>query len=186
MPIMIMGFAIRKHILQHFTGRVRRWGSLGAGFAGVLSGVVFIGQIVGKWQEGGWVVLISFSMLILAANALLISPIGIRTPIQIHRIVREKARVQGSMASIVEWQSLKMQEYRYTVLVTITRLFELIGIRRPLRYEPPAAAGDYDHALHTDHPEAPSFLAQYLEKKEPPRLGGKPKETAPVHEGHIP
>jgi hypothetical protein len=186
MPIMIMGFAIRKHILQHFTGRVRRWGSLGAGLAGVLSGIVFIGQIVGKWQEGGWVVLISFSMLILAANALLISPIGIRTPKQIHRIVREKARVQGSMASIVEWQSLKMQEYRYTVLVTITRLFELIGIRRPLRYEPPAQAGDYDHALHTDHPEAPSFLAQYLEKKEPPRLGGKPKETAPAHESHLP
>jgi hypothetical protein len=53
MPIMMMGFAIRKHILQHSTGRTRFWGSLGAGFAGVLSGFVFIGQIVGKWQEGG-------------------------------------------------------------------------------------------------------------------------------------
>jgi hypothetical protein len=159
---------------------------LGAGFAGVLSGFVFIGQIVGKWTEGGWVVLISFSILILAANILLISPIGVRTPTQIHRIVREKARVQGSMASIVEWQSLKMQEYRYTVLVTITRLFELLGIHRPLRYDPPAPAGDYDHALHTDHPEAPSFLAQYLEKKEAPRLGGKPKETSPANEGNFP
>ena len=125
MPIMVMGFAIRKHILRNFTGRVRRWGSLGAGFAGVLSGFVFIGQIVGKWQEGGWVVLISFSILILAANILLISPIGVRTPKQIHRIVREKARVQGSMASIVEWQSLKMQEYRYSVLLSITHWFEL-------------------------------------------------------------
>jgi hypothetical protein len=186
MPIMVMGFAIRKHILQNFTGRVRRWGSLGAGFAGVLSGFVFIGQIVGKWQEGGWVVLISFSILILAANILLISPIGVRTPKQIHRIVREKARVQGSMASIVEWQSLKMQEYRYSVLLTITHWFELLGVHRPLRYDPPAEAGDYDHALHTDHPEAPSFLAQYLEKKEEPRLGGKPKETAPIQEGHLP
>jgi len=186
MPIMVMGFAIRKHILQHFTGRVRKWGSLGAGFAGVLSGIVFIGQIVGKWQDGGWVVLISFSVLILAANALLISPIGVRTPKQIHRIVREKARVQGSMASIVEWQSLKMQEYRYTVLMAITHFFKLLGVRRPVRYDPPIPAGDYDHALHSDHPEAPSFLAQYLEKKEPPRLGGKPKETAPVHESHIP
>ncbi len=179
MPIMMMGFAIRKHILQHYTGRTRFWGSLGAGFAGVLSGFVFIGQIVAKWQEGGWVVLISFSILILGANALLISPIGVRTPTQIHRIVREKARVRGSMASIVEWQSLKMQEYRYAVLVAITRFFELFGIHRPLRYEPPAAAGDYDHALHSDHPEAPSFLAQYLEKEEEPKLGGKPKDTAP-------
>ena len=25
MPIMIMGLAIRKHILEHFTGRVRTW-----------------------------------------------------------------------------------------------------------------------------------------------------------------
>jgi hypothetical protein len=179
MPIMAMGFAIRKHILQHYTGRKRFWGSLGAGFAGVLSGFVFIGQIVGKWTEGGWVVLISFSLLILLANALLISPIGVRNPQQIHRIVREKARVRGSMASIVEWQSLKMQEYRYSVLVAITHLFELFGIHRPLRYEPPAVAGDYDHALHSDHPEAPSFLAQYLEKEEEPKLGGKPKDTAP-------
>jgi amino acid transporter len=186
MPIMMMGFAIRKHILQHYTGRTRFWGSLGAGFAGILSGFVFIGQIVAKWQEGGWVVLISFSILILAANALLISPIGVRTPVQIHRIVREKARVRGSMASIVEWQSLKMQEYRYTVLITITRFFELLGIHRPIRYDPPAEAGDYDHALHSDHPEAPSFLAQYLEKKEPPRLGGKPKDTAPANESNLP
>jgi len=186
MPIMVMGFSIRRHILQNFTGRARKWGALGAGFAGVLSGIVFIGQIVGKWTEGGWVVLISFSLLILAANALLISPIGIRTPTQIHRIVREKARVQGSMASIVEWQALKMQEYRYHVLVSITHFFALLGVRRPVRFDPPIPAGDYDHALHIDHPEAPSFLAQYLDKKEPPRLGGKPKETAPAQEGHLP
>jgi hypothetical protein len=186
MPIMMMGFAIRKHILQNFTGRARFWGSLGAGFAGILSGIVFIGQIAGKWQEGGWVVLISFSLLIMAANGLLISPIGVRTPKQIHRIVREKARVQGSMASIVEWQALKMQEYRFQVLVIITHFFALLGIHRPLRYDPPVPAGDYDHALHSDHPEAPSFLAKYLEKEEPPRLGGKPKETAPAKEANIP
>ena len=186
MPIMVMGFSIRKHILQNFTGRARKWGAFGAGFAGVLSGIVFIGQIVGKWMEGGWVVLISFSLLILAANILLISPIGVRTPKQIHRIVREKARVQGSMASIVEWQALKMQEYRYTVLVAITQFFELLGVHRPVRYDPPVPAGDYDHALHTDHPEAPSFLEKYLEKPEQPRLGGKPKETAPANEGNLP
>lgn len=186
MPIMVMGFSIRKHILQNFTGRARKWGAFGAGFAGILSGIVFIGQIVGKWTEGGWVVLISFSLLILAANTLLISPIGVRTPKQIHRIVREKARVQGSMASIVEWQALKMQEYRYHMLVAITRFFELLGVHRPVRYDPPVPAGDYDHALHVDHPEAPSFLAQYLDKKEEPRLGGKPKETAPAQEGNLP
>jgi hypothetical protein len=183
MPIMVMGFAIRKHILATATGAMRRWGSFGAGFAGVLSGIVFIGQIVGKWTEGGWVVLITFSLLILLANGLLISPIGYREPKQIHRIVREKARVTGSMASIVEWQSLKMQEYRHSmrgqVLVGVSRFFEWFGVRRPVRYEPePVVAGDYDHALHSDHPDAPSLLEQYLDQKEP-KAGGAPKETEP-------
>jgi hypothetical protein len=181
MPIMVMGFAIRKHVLQHFTGRARTWGSRAAGFAGVLSGIVFIGQIAGKWEDGGWVVLISFSVLILLANALLLSPIGYRDPKQIYRIVREKARVHGSMASIVEWQSLKMQEYRYTLLVFITHVFEILGVRRPVQFEHPAPAGDYDHAIHSDHPEAPSLLDQYLDSQPQPapRLGGKPSETAP-------
>jgi hypothetical protein len=179
MPIMVMGLAIRKHILEKYTGRARRWGSLGALFAAFLAGIVFIGQIVGKWTEGGWVVLITFSILILAANLLLISPSGYRDPKQIHRIVRQKARVQGSMGSIVEWQSLKMQEYRYSMLVFITRFFEILGVRRPVRFEPPISAGTYDEAVHSDHPEAPSLLAQYLEKEEEPTVGGKPKETAP-------
>jgi hypothetical protein len=184
MPIMVMGLAIRKHILEHYTGRARAWGASAASFAAALAAVVFIGQIVGKWAEGGWMVLISFTVLVVAANALLISPIGFREPKQIHRIVRDKARVQGAMASIVEWQSLRMQEYRYSlrnrVLLGISDFFGLFGVRRPIRYEPvPVVAGDYDHALHVDHPEAPSLLEQYLEKPEP-RLGGSPKETEPA------
>ncbi len=181
MPIMVMGFAIRKHILEHYTGTKRKWGAFASGTAGVLSGMVFVGQIVGKWTEGGWVVLISFGLLVLGSNAMLISPIGLREPKQIHRIVRDKARIQGAMASIVEWQSLRMQEYRYSILVGISRFFELFGVRRPMRYEPPAVAGDYDHALHVDHPEAPSLLEQYLDHPTP-KVGGAPRETAPGEE----
>jgi hypothetical protein len=176
MPIMVMGLAIRKHILEHYTGRKRAWGAFAASFAAALSGLVFVGQIAGKWTEGGWVVLITFSILVIAANALLISPIGFRDPTQIHRIVRDKARVQGAMASIVEWQSLRMQEYRYRVLSVVTRFFELFGVHRPIRYETPIPAGNYDNALHVDHPDAPSLLEQYLPKSEP-KLGGAPKET---------
>jgi hypothetical protein len=165
MPIAVMGLAIRQHVLKTFTGRKRFWGSLGAGLAALLSAIVFVGQIVGKWEEGGWVVLITFSLLILGAHALLISPIGYRKPAQIYRIVREKARVQGAMASIVEWQSLRMQEYRYRILVAISHFFELFGVRRPVRYEPPAPAGDYDHALHVDDPTAPSLLDKYLQHR---------------------
>ena len=180
MPIMMMGFAIRQHILKTFPkGAKRSWGAFGAGVAAILSGLVFVGQIAAKWTEGGWVVLISFSILILAANLVLISPIGYREPKQIYRIVREKARVQGAMASIVEWQSLRMQEYRYNVIVQIARFFELLGVRRPVRFEPPTPAGDYNHALHSDHPEAPSLLQQYLDNiPSEPKLGGAPKQTA--------
>ena len=180
MPIMVMGLAIRQHILKHYTGAVRAWGSLGAGLAAAMGALVFVGQIVGKWSEGGWAVLISFSILALAAHAMLLSPLGYREPKQIHRIVRDKARVQGAMASIVEWQSLKMQEYRYGLLVGIARILELFGVRRPVRYAPPAIAGEYDDALHVDHPEARSFLDQYMATlpKPGPRLGGQPKQTA--------
>jgi hypothetical protein len=185
MPIMVMGLAIRKHVLKHFTGRARKWGAFGATFAAVLSGLVFVMQIVGKWSEGGWVVLISFSVLALAAHLMLLSPNGYRDPDQIHRIVRKKARVQGHMASIVEWQSLKMQEYRYTILVAVSRFFELFGVRRPLRYEPPAASGDYERAIHASLENEDSFLAPYLTDNDVPRLGGKPNETALPDSGQI-
>jgi hypothetical protein len=165
MPIMVMGLAIRKHILTHYTGRVRTWGARGAGLAAAVAASVFVGQIVGKWEEGGWVRLITFTVLFTSAHLLLLSPLGYRTPEQIFRIVRTKARVQGAMASIVEWQSLKMQEYRYQLLVGISRFWALFGVVRPVRYDPPVEAGDYDHALHVDHPEAPSILKPYLDRR---------------------
>jgi amino acid transporter len=166
-PIIAMGLAVRRHVLTHFTGRRRKWGSRGATFAAVAAIFVFVGQLIGKWNEGGWVALVAFSLLAVVAHLILLSPLGYRDPEQIHRIVREKARVQGGMGSIVEWQSLKMQEYRYALLVGIARFFELFGVRRPVRYEKPVEAGDYDHAVHVDDPDAPSLLEQYLKKPEP-------------------
>jgi hypothetical protein len=133
---------------------------------------------VGKWEEGGWIRLISFTILFTSAHLLLISPLGHRSPEQIRRIVRDKARIQGAMGSIVEWQSVKMQQYRYSLLESISKFWALFGVIRPVRYDPPPPSGDYDHALHKDHPDAPSFLDQYIVKPEP-RLGGAPKQTAP-------
>jgi hypothetical protein len=180
MPIMAMGLAIRQHVLSHYTGRARQWGSFGASFAVVLTVMVFFGQLIGKWHEGGWVALVSFILLAVAAHLILLSPLGYREPRQIHRIVRDKARVQGAMASIVEWQSLKMQEYRYALLVAVARFFELFGVRRPVRYERPVAAGDYDHALHVDHPEAPSLLEPYLDGEPEPEPQADEQSEEPV------
>jgi hypothetical protein len=71
-----------------------------------------------------------------------------------------------------------MQQYRYSLLESISKFWALFGVIRPVRYDPPPPSGDYDHALHIDHPDAPSFLDQYIKKPEP-RLGGSPKQTAP-------
>lgn len=183
LPIMAMGLAIRQHILKCYTGRTRAWGSFGATASAVLAALVFIGQIAGKWTEGGWIVLISLSALILIAHAILLSPAGYRDPRQIHRIIREKSRVEGPMGNIVEWQSLRTQEYRYALLVAIARFAELFGVRKPARFERPAPAGEYDEAIQSEDEDMPSLLEQYLkDHPEEPKLGGKPKETAPGDE----
>ena len=72
------------------------------------------------------------------------------------------------MASIVEWQSLKMQEYRYSLLGGISRFFELFGVRRPVRYAPPVVAGEYDDAIHSNPDDADAFLHKYLDQPTDP------------------
>jgi hypothetical protein len=182
-PITIMGLAMRQHILRTLKGWVRRWGGYAALFVAILAASVWVFQIIGKWEEGGWVRLISFSVLFISAHLVILSPLGYRDPKQIHRIVRDKARIRGAMASIVEWQALKMQEYRYSLLVAIARFWQFFGVNRPVRYDPPAVAGDYNEALHVDHPDAPSLLEQYLDNNpKAPRVGGAPKQTAPGDE----
>jgi hypothetical protein len=182
LPIMAMGLAIRKHILQNSVGPARFWGNIAATIAAICAGFVFIGQIAGKWSEGGWVVLISFTILILTAHAILVSPIGYRNPRDIHRIIREKSRVQGQMGNIVEWQSLKVQEYRYHLIIEISRFWEWFGVRRPKRFKPPVPAGEFEIALNDNDDK--TFLDQYLKSKprRKPKLGGPPKETAPGEE----
>jgi hypothetical protein len=176
LPITAMGLAIRRHIQNTATGRARSWGVLGASLSAALAAFVFVGQIAGKWEEGGWVVLISLSILVLMAHAILISPAGYRAPKDIHRIIREKSRIQGPMGNIVEWQSLRVQEYRFQILVAVSRFWELFGVRRPLRFEPPASAGEFEEALNH---RADTFLDQYLDgrPRHEPKLGGAPKEA---------
>jgi hypothetical protein len=136
MPITAMGLAVRKHILTHYTGKTRVWGAIAATLVTGLAGLVFLGQLIGKWHEGGWIALMGFSVLTVVAHALLLSPFGYRAPKQVRRIVRDKARVEGAMASIVEWQAFRMQEYRYRLLTAILGLVEFFGVRQSLRLEP--------------------------------------------------
>ncbi len=128
MPITVMGLAIRQHILQHSEGRARTLGAAAATFSAALSLTVFVGQLVGKWSEGGWMALVSFSILAVIAHIVLLSPVGYRHPRQVNRIVHDKARVEGGMASIVKWQAFKMQEYRFRLMIGLSSLLELFGV----------------------------------------------------------
>jgi amino acid transporter len=183
MPIAMMGLAVRRHLQTHASGRKRTLGMMSSTLVSILAAAVFIGQIAGKWQEGGWVVLISFSVLIIGAHLLLIAPSGYRDQGQIKRIVYDKAKVRGSMATIVEWQSLRMQEFRYSLIQRIaiqtTRFFGLFGIHRPLRFEPlPFAAGEYDEAVHIDLPLEPLSPIIPGESTKIPQVGGRPNQTS--------
>lgn len=72
--------------------------------------------------------LVSFSLLALVAHLVLLSPAGYRGARQVSRIVHDKARVQGGMASIVKWQAFKMQEYRFRLMIGLTSFLELFGV----------------------------------------------------------
>jgi len=143
LPIAVMGFAVRKHILATVeNARTRRFGAVMAGTAGVISCVVFVTQLFARWEEGGWVRIITFTILFGGAHLILMSRSGKRTPEAIRYIVRERARVQGAMAQIVEWQSYRMQEYRYQMLNRWHNLLTRFGARA--EPEPiPAPAGPY-------------------------------------------
>jgi hypothetical protein len=180
MPIAVMGLAIYQHTKQTLTGHSRRIGMASASFATALATFIFVGQIVTKWNEGGWVVLIVFSLLILMAHAILISPAGYRDPEDIHRVIREKSRIKGAMGNIVEWQSLRIQQYRYAMMMKIASFFGMFGIFKQLRFDDkpaPVEAGPFENAMN--HAEHQTFLDQYIDHPEP-RVGGAPKETDPT------
>ena len=167
-PIAVMALAVRKHVLQHFSGRARTLSAAGAAFAAALAGVVFIGQLVGKWHEGGWIALVSFSTLGVIAHLVLLSPSGYRGAGQVHRIVRDKARVQGAMASIVEWQSFKMQEYRFRLLLGIASFLELFGVGQMAGRRPALAlAGAYRSPVKINETFLASSFGAAPERVEP-------------------
>jgi hypothetical protein len=186
LPLTAMGMAVRKHFLVSPAGRARSWGLVFSTGATALGFLVFVGQIVGKWAEGGWVVLISLTVLVLMAHAILISPIGYRDPDQIYRIIRTKSRVDGPMGAIVEWQSLRTQEYRYRLLVGIARFWELFGVRRPVRFEPPVVAGSFDEVMNGDFTHGRSYLDPFIDRAAHDDKAAGPASDEPTAPGSPP
>jgi hypothetical protein len=181
LPLTAMALAIRKHFQTAAPGRTRSYGLWFSTAATVLGALVFVGQIVGKWEEGGWVVLISLSVLVLMAHAILISPAGYRDPDQIYRIIHKKSGVEGATGAIVEWQSLRAQEYRYRLLLAVARFWGLFGLWRPVRFETPIVAGDYEEVIGGDYSTGQSYLDPYISHPPTadPGVNGTPEDSPP-------
>ena len=154
MPITVMGLAIRQHVLKTFTDASAS-GGVWAPVRRCAFRDCFCGTDCRQMDSGR----LGGPDLIQRADPdsqpVLISPIGFREPRQIHRIVRERPRVQGAMASIVEWQSLRMQEYRYSLLVSLKRFFERFGVHQLADYQAPAPAGEYRPCASCRPPRGP-------------------------------
>jgi hypothetical protein len=187
MPITAMGLAVRKHIREHFSGRARFWGSLGASFVTLLAAAVFLGQLIGKWHEGGWMALISFTILASLAHFVLLSPAGFREPKQVHRIVHDKARVQGSMASIVKWQAYKMQEYRYRLMIGIAGFLELFGVGQQTRrlVAVTVGGGNYRNLRSKPHFSYPSIFNGSFGRQQYLPMNEKENKTSMTTLGHF-
>jgi hypothetical protein len=167
LPLSAMALAIRKHFEQQPASRNRTYGLALSTGATVLGVLVFVGQIVGKWEEGGWAVLISLSVLILMAHAILISPVGYRDAEQLKRIIYKKSGADDTTGAIVEWQSRQAQAYRLRLLaratILIAKFWELFGVHRPVRFEPPGVAGAHEEVVDGDFSHGRSDLDPTIE-----------------------
>ena len=159
LPITAMGLSIRAHIAKNATGAARLAGMFGASTAATLAIAVFFGQIIGKWEEGGWGAAISIGVVIVLANLLLIAPAGYRDLTKIRTIIRDKSHIEGHVGVLVEWQSLRMQEYRYSVLLAVSSMFAAVGVFRPMQLEKPPAAGSFDAWVFDNTSDALNTLA---------------------------
>ena len=164
-------------------------------FAAVLAATVFIGQIAGKWSEGGWVRLITFTTLFLAAHLLLISPLGYRNPPQIHRIVRDKSarpRCDGlhRRMAILDDAGVSLLAAAEDSHCGFPRLPDIRSVSSLALFSATSADCDYDHALHVDHPKPlHSSTSTSISRTSSPRdrqdrnaTGSRQSETKPEYE----
>ena len=75
-------------------------------------------------------------ILILMAHAILISPHRLPDAEGYPSDHPGKSRIQGQMGNIVEWQSLRVQEYRFRLMIAISKFWEWFGVRRPCDSNP--------------------------------------------------
>jgi hypothetical protein len=113
-PIAFMGFAVFRHLrLRKPAGY--RIGSFFAFIAACLSVFIFMSQIVGKFEEGGWIRLVTFSSLYITGHLILLSSHGARFDKMARYFITGVSRIHGTMAELLMWQTEMMQTYRHNL-----------------------------------------------------------------------
>ncbi len=114
-PIAFMGFSVRRHLL-HTKPRGYKTAAVGTFIIASLSVFIFMSQIVGKFEEGGWIRLITFSSLYIAGHLILLSKNGERSNAMAHHLIHDVSRIEGTMAELLTWQTHMMQTYRENLI----------------------------------------------------------------------
>src|SRR5258706_5105542 len=135
-PIAFMGYSVRSHLLHTRPQGYRSVAVLTFVIAS-LSVIIFMSQIVGKFEEGGWIRLISFSSLYITGHLILLSDGGKRTDELARHLIHDISRIEGTMAELLTWQTHMMQTYRHNLLQRINRWRNRGKISLELQQYPP-------------------------------------------------
>jgi hypothetical protein len=132
-PIAFMGFSVRRHLLetkpQHY-----RTSAAGVLIISWLSVFIFVSQIVGKFEEGGWIRLITFSSMFILAHIILLSKNGERPDQTAHHLIHDISRIEGTMAQLLMWQTHMVQTYRHNLHARIENWRKGTKVEKPLAY----------------------------------------------------
>src|SRR5260221_13970863 len=110
-PIAFMGFSVRRHLLATKPGGYKIAAAATFNISSLLV-FLFMSQIVGKFEEGGWIRLVTFSSLYISGHLILLNKGGERTEKLAYHLIHEVSRIEGTMAELLLWQTHMMQTYR--------------------------------------------------------------------------
>jgi len=140
-PISFMGFAVSRHLRQKKAGGWRAASTL-TFITACLAVFIFMSQIVGKFEEGGWIRLFTFSSLYITGHMILLSHWGERPDALRRHLIHDVARIEGTMGELLDWQTRMMQTYRHNLLQRI----------RHRRVHSPVHMDAYpQYEIHYDH-----------------------------------
>ncbi|MEP7284755.1 MAG: hypothetical protein ABI947_03175 [Chloroflexota bacterium] len=121
-PIAFMGYSVRRHLL-HTKPAGYRAGAVATFVIASLSVFIFMSQIVGKFEEGGWIRLVTFSSLYITGHVILLNKIGERSDKMAHHLIHDISRIEGTMAELLTWQTHMMQTYRHNLKERLAHWF---------------------------------------------------------------